>query len=85
MRAGAEAQVAAGQADQLAGAQPGLGGEQDQRVVATADPGRLVGGVEQRLELGLGEERDERLVVALGRDREDALDRGGVLGVLSAA
>ena len=53
-------------------------------MVATADPGGLVGGVEQRLELGIGEERDERLVVALGRDRQDALDRGGVLGVAAA-
>ena len=81
VRAGAEAHVAAGQADQLGGAQPGLDGEQDQRVVAAADPGRLVGGGEQRVDLGFGEERDERLVEALGRDRQDALDRGGVLGV----
>ena len=50
-------------------------------MVASADPGRLVGSVEQRLELGFGEERYERLVGALGWDGEDALDRGGVLGV----
>ena len=60
---------------------PGLGGEQHQRVVAAAEPCRLVGGVKQCLELGLGEERDERLIVALGRNRQDALDRGGVLGM----
>ena len=29
----------------------------------------------------VGEERDQRLIVALGGDRQDALDRGGVLGV----
>ena len=81
MRADPEAQVAAGQADQLAGAKAGLGSQQDQRVVATTDPFRLVGGVEQRLELRVGEERDECLIVALGWDRQDALDRGGVLGV----
>jgi hypothetical protein len=51
-------------------------------VVATADPGGLVGSIEQRLQLEFGEERDERLVCALGRDRKDALDRGGVLGML---
>ena len=81
MRAGAEVDVAAGEADQLGGAQPGLGGEQHQRVVAAADPGAAVGCGEQRVELGFGEERDERALVALGRDRQDALDRGGVLGV----
>ena len=81
VRAGAETQVAAGQAEQFAGAEPGLGGEQDQGVVATADPRCLVGGGEQRLELRLGEEGDQRVVVAFGRDRQDALDAGGVLGV----
>jgi hypothetical protein len=50
-------------------------------VVAPADPGRLVGGGEQRLELELGEQRDQFVIVALGRDGQDALDRGGVLGV----
>lgn len=49
-------------------------------MVAAADPCRLVGGVEQGMQLGVGEERDERLVVALGRDRQDALDRVGVGG-----
>jgi len=51
-------------------------------VVTTSDPGGSDGRIEQRIELGVGEERDERLVKALGRDRENALDRGGVLGVL---
>ena len=37
---------------------------------------------EQRIELGIGEERDKRLVKALGGDRENPLDCGGVLGVL---
>ncbi len=81
MRTGAEAQIAAGQADQLAGTQPGLGAQQDQGVVAAADPRGLVGGVKQGVELVVGEERDERVIVAFGWDRQDALDRGGVLGV----
>ena len=69
------------EADQLGGAQSGLGGEQEEGVVAAAGPGAAVGGGEQRVELGFGEERDQRAVEALGRDRQDALDRGGVLGV----
>ena len=43
MRAGAEVDVAAGQAGQLGDAQPGLDGEQQQRVVAAAGPGAAVG------------------------------------------
>ena len=56
MGAGAEVEVGAGEAGQLGGAQPGLGGEQEQRVVAAAGPGRSVGGGEQRVDLCLGEE-----------------------------
>ena len=77
--------VAAVQAGQLGGAQPGLGGEQQQRVVATPGPGAAVGGGEQRVDLGFGEERDQRAVAAFGRDRQDALDRVGVLGVAQRA
>ena len=82
VRAGAEVDVAALQCGQLGCAQPGLGGEQQHRVVAPAGPGGAVGCGEQRVDLGFGEERDERPLEALGWDREDAADRGGVLGVL---
>ncbi|HLG07266.1 MAG TPA: hypothetical protein VI409_01195 [Gaiellaceae bacterium] len=50
-------------------------------MVAAADPGGLVGGGEQRVDLGLGEVGDQRAVEAFGRHREHALDDGGVLGV----
>ncbi len=43
------------------------------------------GGVEERVELWLGEERDQRAVVALGREREHSLDQRGLLGVAQRA
>ena len=78
---GAEVDVADGEPGQLGDAQPGLGGEQEQGVVAPAGPGGPVGGGEQRVELGFGEVGDEGLVVALGRDRQHPGDHRGVLGV----
>ena len=50
-------------------------------MVASAGPGAAVGRGEQRVDLGFGEVGDQRPVEALGRDRQDARDRGGVLGV----
>ena len=60
--AGAEVQIAAAEPDQLGGSQPGLDGEQQEGVVAAADPGRLVWGGEQRVDLRLGEVGDQRAV-----------------------
>ncbi len=73
--------VGARQAGQLGCAQAGLRGEQDQCVVAAPDPGRSVGSREQRCDLGFGEVADQRAVKALGWDRENALDAGGVFWV----
>ena len=60
--AGAEVEIGAGESDQLGGSQSGLDGEQQEGVVAAADPGRLVGGGEQRVDLWLGEVGDQRAV-----------------------
>ena len=79
--AGAEVDVAAGQGGELGGPQPGLDREQDPGVVAAAGAGGPVRGGEQGLGLRTGEERDDRLVGPLGRDRQDPGDVGGVLGV----
>ena len=73
--------VAAGEADEFGGAQSGLGGEQQHGVVAAAGPGAAVGRGEQRVDLRFGQERDQRALEALGRDRQNPPDRGGVLGV----
>jgi hypothetical protein len=51
-------------------------------VIAPAGPVVAVGRGEQRVDLRFGQERDERPLEALGRDREHAADRLGVLGVL---
>ena len=77
--------VAAVQAGQLGDAQAGLGAKQQQRVIATPGPGAAVRGGEERVDLGFGGERDQRAVAALGRDRQDALDRVGVLGMAQRA
>jgi hypothetical protein len=74
-------EIADGEAGELGDAQPGLGGEQDQRVVAASGPGGPVRGGEQRREFGLGEPGDQCLVVALGRDGQHPGDHLGVLGV----
>ena len=50
-------------------------------MVAAPDPGGGVGRGQQRLDLGVGEERDDRFVVAFLWDRGDASDQLGVLGV----
>jgi len=43
VRSGAEVHVGAGETGQLGDAQPGLAGEQQQRVVAASEPGGAVG------------------------------------------
>jgi hypothetical protein len=77
-----EVQIGACEIDQLGRAEPGLRGEQDQGVVAAAGPCRAVWSVQQRVEFGLGKEADQRPLESFGRDREDPLDRVGVLGML---
>jgi hypothetical protein len=73
--------VAAGQGGELGGPQPGLDGEQDPGVVAASGAGGPVRDGEQGLGLRTGEERDDRLVSPLGRDRQDPGDVGSVLGM----
>ena len=81
VRAGAEVNVAAFEGGELGCAQPGLDGEQEHRVIAPTSPGVAIGRGEQRLDFGFGEERDQRFLEPLGRDREHAADRFGVFGV----
>jgi len=85
MGAGGEVDVAAAKAGQLRCPESGLGQQDDDRVVAATRPARAVGGVDERVELGLGEVGDQRAFVALGPDLLDPLDRRGVLGVTQQA
>jgi hypothetical protein len=81
VRAGAEHDIAAVEADELGDAQAGVDGDGEDGAVAPAFPAGLVGGVDERGRLVGGEVADGAFLVAFGRDREHASDRGGVLGV----
>jgi hypothetical protein len=81
VRAGAEADVAAVEAGQLGHAQSGLDGDQQQGPVTSALPARQVGGVDEGVDLGGGEERHDPLVETFRRDGKDSLDEPGVFGV----
>jgi hypothetical protein len=78
MRAGAEMDGVPIEADQLREAQACLDRKQQQGVVAAPEPCRAIGSGEDRLDLGPRQELHLTLVVALARDREDALDKGAV-------
>ena len=77
----AEVGVAAAQPGQLGGAQPRLDGDEHQGVVAASGPARSVAWLQQRVDFGLGEERDQPAFEPFRWDREHPLDRAGVLGV----
>jgi hypothetical protein len=79
--AGAELHVFAGERGELADAQAGLDGDEEQRMVPPSHPGVAVGRREQRVDLVSGEERHELSVGALRRDGEHPLDQRGVLGM----
>jgi hypothetical protein len=81
VRAVAEVQAGDGEPGKFADPQPGLDGQDEQGVVATPEPGGPVGCSEQRVDLGGGEEADQRAVVAFGRDGQHPLNQAGVLGV----
>src|SRR5262249_54337200 len=76
----AEVNVPAGQGGEFGSAQPGLDREQDPGVVAAPGAGGAVGGRQQGAGFGVGEEGDDRLVAAFGRDGQDPFDVGGVFG-----
>jgi hypothetical protein len=79
--AGVERDVAAVEREQLGDAQAGLEREDQHRAVAAAFPAVLGWRVDQRLGFLRGEEGNFASLVALGGDRQDALDDRGVFGV----
>jgi len=78
MRTGTEMDGIPVEADQFAQAQTRLGREQQQGVIAASEPCRAIGNGKDRLNLGPRQEVHLRLIVALARNREDSLDKGGV-------
>ena len=73
--AGGERDVLAGETGEFGDPQSGLDREREHGVVAPSGPGGLVAGVEQRVDLGVGEVGDQVAFGSLGWDREHALDR----------
>ncbi len=73
--------VSAGQRGQLGGAQPGLGGQHDQGVVAATGPGAAVRAGQQGVEFGFGEVGDQGPVGSFRWYRQDPFDVGGVFWV----
>lgn len=80
-RATAERHVRAPEAGQLRDAQTGPDRERQQSVVPAAGPGPAIARGEERVDLGVGQVRDEGALEALGRDGQHPGDRRGVLGV----
>lgn len=76
--AGPDDDVAAAQSDELADPQAGLHRQDQQGVIATANPGRAIRCCQQRLELWPGEEGDDLAIDTLLGDCEDPLDKGAV-------
>ena len=62
----------------------GLRGEHEHRPVAPSGPGRDVDCVDQRVGLLHGQERDQRLAVSFGRDRQDTFDQRRMLGMTAS-
>src|SRR5580658_10927932 len=81
MRSDTNVDVTAVEPRQLADPQSRLDGQNQQSVVASAEPGLLVGSGKERVDLVGVEITDLNPVAELARDGEDTLDRGGVLGV----
>ena len=77
----AEFDVTAGDSGELGESQTGLHGQHQQRTVAAALPPAQIRRGEQGVDFDGLEERHDRLVEPLLRDREHLLDQLGVLGV----
>lgn len=77
-----EDDVRSGEPGELGDPQPGLDREGEHGVVAPSGPGAFVAGAEQRVDLFFDEVGEQVSLGPLRRDREHALDRRGVLGML---
>jgi hypothetical protein len=80
-----EVHVVAGELGEFGDPQPALHGEEEQCVVATPGPGGQVAAGQQRIDLGLGEVGDQRMIEAFGWDRQDPRDARGVFGMFQGS
>ena len=69
--AGGERDVLAGESGELGDPQTGLDGEGEHGVIAPSGPGVLVAGVQQRVDLGIGEVGEQVAFGSFGWDGED--------------
>jgi len=81
MCASCQMDIGTAKANQLRSSQARLGGETEERVVSPPGPGRPIRDSQQRADFRLGQEGHEPSVEALGRDGENALDEGGMIGM----
>jgi hypothetical protein len=81
VRPGSELDVSAAEPDEFGDPQPGLEGDEEQGVIAAADPSAAVGGGEKGGGLGSAEEAHLDAVGSFGRDGKHPLDERGVLGM----
>src|SRR5205085_5014154 len=71
--AGGQHDVGAAQCGELGDAEAGLNAQEQERMVASAEPRRAIGCREQRLDLDARERRDEATGAALRRNGEHSL------------
>ena len=81
VRACAEVDVVAAQANQFGDAQPGLDHEQHEHPIPPPGPGRRIWGLQQGVDLVGTEVGDQRPFETFGRHGQDPADGGGVFGV----
>ena len=72
------------EADDFRNAQAGLDRQEQERVIASAGPCGLVTGTQHRVDLVVGEVKDEGVIVAFGWKRQNAADAVGVFGLPGA-
>ena len=82
MRTTGEVEVRTPQTDELGSAQPGLDREREEGVVAATGPPGAIGGGEQGVDFDVGQKSHQPTRAALGRNREDASNDGGLTGML---
>jgi hypothetical protein len=80
VRAGAECDVAAVEADEFGDSQAGLDGQEHEGSIPPSFPAGLLWCGQEGVDLCCGQERHDPLVEPFGWDGQDTLDAQGVLG-----
>ena len=81
MRSPREIQIRTAERGELGRTQPGLDREREQGMVAATGPRGAVGRGEQSVDFDVGQKSYQPTRAALGRNREDAGNDGGLIGM----